>query len=300
MAGNNLNRLARWFLLLELVVFSGLANATDLFAEPTFRAGFYTRAFPDFSAEDLKISVKLLSEEIGKNVGIQTTVTVFDDIALMRNAFEQGKINFVVASSLNLTNDFDNNLLADGFRLVITNGYADSMAILTRKNEGLDNFNALRGKKIGLVEFDPLADLYIDFLTQSVFKKDYKASFNGIKREKKASQVILKLFFGQTDAICVYQNAYRLAAELNPQLLTKLQVISQLNDVPQGAGLFHKNVPPAFREQVITEAFKLDTNVRGQQLLQLFKSDKIIRASFTDLSAAKKLYIDYQQLKNNR
>ncbi len=279
---------------------SGLASAEDLFAEPTLRAGFYSRAFPDFSVEDLKISVKLLSEEIGKNVGIQTTVTVFDDIALMRNAFEQGKINFVVASTLNLGNDFDNKLLADGFRMVVDSDNPDRLAILTRKNEGLDDFKALRGKKLALVEYDPIADLYMDFLALSVFKKGYKDSFKGITREKKANQIILKLFFGQADAVCVYQNAFRLATELNPQLFTKLQIISQMSGIPQGAGLFHKNVSPAFREQVITEAIKLDANVRGQQLLQLFKADKVIRASLADLTAAKQLYIDYQQLKKTR
>ena len=98
------------------MLFSVWANAKDQFAEQTLRAGFYTRAFQGFSTEDIEISVKLFSEELGKNANIQTSVTVFDDITLMRNAFEQGEINFVVASALTLATDFDNSLLADGFK----------------------------------------------------------------------------------------------------------------------------------------------------------------------------------------
>lgn len=283
-------------LLLAGMLFASLTSAEDLFAEQTLRVGFYERAFPDFSKEDLEISVKLLSEEIGNQAGIHTTVKVYSDIALMNSDFEQGKINFVVASTLNLANDFDNNLLTDGFRLVISSDLPDSLLVLTRKNEGLDNLKVLKGKKLALVEYDPIADMYMDFLSFGTFHKSYHVGFKSIYREKKANQIILKLFFGQTDVICVYQNAYRLATELNPQILSKLQIISQLDGIPQGGGLFHKNVPPAFRERVIAEVIKLDTNARGQQLLQLFKADKSVRASLSDLTATKKLYSDYKQL----
>lgn len=300
MSFKRLNRLVSGSLLLGFMQFAGWASADDLFAEQTLRIGFYAHAFPDFSQEDLEISVKLLSEDIGKNIGIQTAVKVYVDITLMRSDFDQGKINFVVASSLNLANDFDNNLLTDGFRLTLTSESPDSLLVITRKNEGLENIKALKGKRLALVEFDPIADLYMDFLALSTFNKGYKVSFREIHREKKANQIILKLFFGQADVICVYQNAYRLAVELNPQLLSKLQIISQLNGIPQGGGLFHKNVPSEFRERVIAEALKLDAQARGQQLMQLFKSDKAVRASLADLTATKQLYSDHQKIKKTR
>ncbi|MGZ4954436.1 MAG: PhnD/SsuA/transferrin family substrate-binding protein [Methylobacter sp.] len=296
-------RLKRWgnaCLLIGFMLFPGSASAEDLFAEQTLRIGFYTRAFPDFSSEDLEITVKVLGEEIGNNAGFQTTVTVYSDIALMRSAFEQGKINFVLASTLNLINDFDNSLLTDGFRVTRYIEFPDSLAVLTRKYEHMDDFKSLRGKRLALVEYDPVADLYMDYLALTAFNKGYKASFKEIPRERKAQQVILKLFFGQADVICVYLNTYNVATELNPQLLSKLQIIAQLDGVSQGAGLFHKNVPPVFRERVIAEVLKLDTHVRGQQLLQVFKADKAIRASVADLNGTKQLYADYQQLKKSR
>ena len=283
-------------LLTILIMLAQWTYAENLFTEQSLRVGFYARAFPDFSREDLEISVKLLAEEIGKDSGIATTVTVFTDIALMRKDFEQGKINFAVASSLQLANDFDDAVLADGFRLVISSGLADSLLILTRKNEGLDNLKPLRGKKLALVEFDPVADLYIDYLARSTFHKGYQAAFKLIPREKKANQIILKLFFGQADVICVYRNAYLLATELNPQLESKLQIIAQLDGIPQGAGLFHKNTPAEFRERVIAKALKLDTHIRGQQMLQLFKADKAVRSTVADLTGTKQLFSAYKKL----
>jgi ABC-type phosphate/phosphonate transport system substrate-binding protein len=108
------------------------------------------------------------------------------------------------------------------------------------------------------------------------------------------------LFFGQADVICVYQNAYKIASELNPQLLSKLQIITQLRGIPQGAGLFHKKVPAEFRERVISQVMKLETHARGQQFLQLFKADKTIRASLADLTATKQLLIDHQKITKNK
>ncbi len=300
MAVNRLSQLVRGSLLTILIMLANWSYAEDIFAEHSLRVGFYARAFPDFSAEDLEISVKLLSEEIGKDNGIATTVTVFTDIALMRKEFEQGKINFAVASTLQLANDFDDALLADGFRLVLSSDRSDSLLVLTRKNEGLDNFKPLRGKKLALVEFDPVADLYIDFLARSEFHKSYQAAFKLMPREKKANQIILKLFFGQADVICVYQNAYRLATELNPQLMSKLQIIAQLDGIPQGAGLFNKKTPAEFREQVIALALKLDSHARGQQLLQLFKADKAVRSTLADLAGTKLLYSAYKKLNKHK
>lgn len=300
MANTYLRRFITCFLCLIFSLFVELTHANDMFSEQTLRIGFFARAFPDFSREDLEISVGLLAEEIGKQVGIQTTVTIFDDIALMRANFEQGKINFVVASTLNLANDFDNNLLADGFKLIPLGEPSENIIVLTRKNEGLDEFKALRGRRLALVDYDPIADLYIDTLALTNFKKGYQASFKKLLRERKAHQIILKLFFGQADVICVYQNYYRLAGELNPQLRSKLQIISQLDGIPQGAGLFHKNVPLTFRERVIAEAINLETHARGQQLLQLFKADKTVRSTITDLTGVKELYKNHQQLNKSR
>ena len=271
-------------------------RADDAFTVESFRVGFYARAFPDFSLSDLEITVKLLSEEIGKQVGIQTSVTVFNDLAEMHNAFEHGEINFVVASSLNLANAFENSHFSDGFRLVTANDFNDTLVVMTRKDAGLDNFRSLAAKRLTLVENDPIAHLYIDTLALSNFKKHYYESFKVIKNETKYMQIILKLFFGQTDVICVYQNAYAVAGELNPQILDKLQIVSQINGIPQGLGFFHNKTSLLFREKVIAELLKLDTHARGRELLQLFKADKVIRTSPADLIPVKQLMAKSPQL----
>ena len=181
--------------------------------------------------------------------------------------------------------------------MIPSGGNIDSLVVLTRKNEGMDDFNSLRSKKLVLVDNDPAADLYMNFLSQSNFKKDYQDAFREMPRERKSHQVILKLFFGQADVVCVYDNYYQITTELNPQILSKTQVIAHIDGILQGAGFFHKNVDPVFRDRVIAEATKLNTYARGRQFLEIFKNDKALRVSPTELVMTRQLYSNYQRLR---
>jgi ABC-type phosphate/phosphonate transport system substrate-binding protein len=282
------------------MIFANFADAGDLFAEQSLRIGFHRASFHEYSREDLEISVKILTEEMGKEIGIQTSVLIYEDIKLMRTDFEQGKINLIFASPLLIATKFDSTLLADGFKMVPAGRNIDRLVVLTRKNEGMDDFKSLRSKKLGLVENDPAADLYINFLSQTNFKKDYHDTFTEIPREKKSHQVILKLFFGQADVVCVYDNFYQITTELNPQILSKTQIIAHIDGILQGAGFFHKNVDPVFRDRVIAEATQLNTYVRGQQFLEIFKDDKALRITPAELAMTRQLYSDYQRLRKTK
>jgi ABC-type phosphate/phosphonate transport system substrate-binding protein len=164
----------------------------------------------------------------------------------------------------------------------------------------MNDFKQLLGKKLGLVDNDPAAELYLNLLAVKNFNKDYKDVFKEIPRERKSHQIILKLFFGQADVVCVYNSYFQITAELNPQILSKIQIISEINGILQGAGFFHQKVDAGFRERVIAEAINLNTYARGQQFLEMFKSEKAERVNVKDLDVSKKLYIDYQHLKKSK
>ncbi len=143
------------FLLSLLVYPVFIVRAADPFAEPSLRVGYDAKSFPDFSLEDLEVSIKLLSEELGKEIGIKTTVTVYEDIKAMRDDFEQGKINFVVASAILLATEFDNQLFADGFRFVRSDNSSDQVLVLSQKKYGKTDLKDFRGKRLALTQYDP-------------------------------------------------------------------------------------------------------------------------------------------------
>ncbi len=288
---------AYYVLTITLVIFAGFADAGDLFAEKTLRIGFHGASFHEYSREDLEVSVKIVTEEMGKAIGIETNVVIYEDMKLMRTDFENGKVNLIFASPLLIATEINQDLLADGFIFNPSGGKPDSLVILTKKNTGMDHFNSFRGKKLGLTESDPVSDLYVNFLSQSNFKKDYQQVFKKISHDKKSHLVILKLFFDQVDVVCVYENFFEVTGELNPQIFSKIQIIDRINGIPPGPGFFHKKVDPVFREQVISEVIKMNTYPRGRQFLEIFKTEQALRVTPAELDKIRQLYKEYQHLR---
>ncbi len=299
-ANNFARQIASTMLIVVFLVLADVASADDLFSERSLRVGFHLPSFHEYSREDLEVSVKLLTEEMGRSINIKTSISSYEDIKSMREDFEQGKINLVFVSPLLIITHFDSRLIADGFKLILSGGNPDRLVVLTRKNEGMDSFKSLRGKKLGLIENDPAADLYINYLSQSNFGKDYSRVFKEMPREKKSHQIILKLFFSQVDVVSVYENFYKVTGELNPQIFQKTQIIDHIDGILQTACFFHKNVDPVFREQVIAEVLKLETYPRGRQYLEIFKTEHAVRVTPDELNGAKQLFNNYQRFKKSK
>ncbi len=273
---------------------SCLNSAENQNVQSPLRLGVYVNSLPDFSLAEIHTTTKLLVEELGQEMGIETQVSVYDDIQTLRSDFESGRVNFVGASSLIVAKEFDPKLLADGFRFVKISDTPDQILILAQRKYGNVTLKDLRGKRLVLAETDPVAELAIDYFSHVAFNQGYKTSFIQIPRERKTHQLLLKLFFDQADVTCVYQNAYQIAMELNPQLQEKLQIVAHLEGIPQGTGFFHTETDPVFREQVIGQVSQFHSTPRGQQLLEIFKADKAVRTTVADLLTVKKLYRDLQ------
>ena len=47
----------------------------------------------------------------------------------------------------------------------------DTVVVITRKNEGLEKFKNLYGKRLTLLEYNPIAEYYLDVMSMVNFKK---------------------------------------------------------------------------------------------------------------------------------
>jgi hypothetical protein len=279
-----------------LVPYASADADEDVFAIQTMRIGFYALSFPEFSVRDVEISIKLLSEEIGKEVGIPTSVEVYEDVQAMRRDFEAGTINFVVASTMLLATKFDVASFAAGFRFISDVSSSERMLVLGLLQPGKESFADYFGQRLILAQSEPSADLYIDYLSRLHFKQNYTTSFKLVGREKKAHQLVLKVFFAQAELTCVYQSVYDTAVEMNPQLKDRIVTLAQFDHLPQSVGFFHSKTPPDFVEKVLQETDKLHKRPRGQVLLQLFNSEQAIRTNWRDLRGAIELHAAYDRL----
>lgn len=261
------------------------------------KAGISANSFPDVSAVDIEVTIKLLVEEIAKNAGFEAEVTAYTDERQMQQDFESGKINFVSASSLILVRDYDNTLFASGIRFVREYKYPDQMLIVGSAK--YNSFNELRGKRLVLAQSDPLTELYADYMALKNFKTSYQNSFK-VLPPAKVNQLLLKIFFGEADLTVVEFHFYKTALEMNPQLEGKLKILAQLDNIPAAGAFFHKDTPVAFQDKIAQAALSLGAEPRGRQLMDVFKTDRIYRSDLRDLIPAKQLFEARQQLISHR
>ncbi|BCG65947.1 MAG: hypothetical protein methR_P3819 [Methyloprofundus sp.] len=272
----------------------------DLFQERSLRTGIYLQSFPDISLQDMQTAMQYWTQEIAEYSGIKGQVYFYKDLQRMRTDFYRGKINFILTSPLNIINHFDLQQFSDGYLSVMYGTPTDQLVVLSGKNSGINNMTDCKGKHLTLLNNDPVSEMYADILMLQAFGKPAKSIFKKIEYIHKSNQQILKLFFKTTDVILAYKNFYALASELNPQIKATTQIIATLDGMPRGMGLFHKNVPVDFREQVLSILFTLDTHIKGRQLLTMFYSDKLIRANIDALAPVLRLKQQYLQLLKQR
>jgi ABC-type phosphate/phosphonate transport system substrate-binding protein len=265
----------------------------DLVQQPILRAGISAESFPEVSLVDIEVTIKLLAEELGKNSGYDAEVTAYTDEALLKRDFEQGKINFVVASSLTLATEYDQSLFSDGFRFMRASDFPDRLLIVGRSGFRLAE---LSGKRVLLAQRDPLGELYMDYFSWATFRRGYRSNFKVLPAVSRVNQLLLKIFFNDADLTCVYQNFYETALELNPQMRSRLTVYAHLDDIPAAGAFFRKDAPAEFREKVIAQARVMGDKPRGKQLMDMFRCDRILRSSSADLIPARHLFDARQRM----
>ena len=288
-------------LLLLLLVISGKGfTDTPVFdAQLVFKIGYHINSFPDLTPTEAYLTFGLIAKELGKVAKCKVSHFAYNDIIQMRNDFQRGVFNFIILPPLKIVKYFNPNMLRGGFNATANSLPLDTLQLITRKNEGLDSFTDLQEHQLSLLKNEDLSELYLKTLLSRLAKNN-DSFFSNIDKQKNSQRVILKLFFKQTDAILVYKSQFLLAVEMNPQIGKNVQVIEQYKGVPKGIGFFHKDVNAKLRKHIILSVLEFQHSVRGQQLLELLKSDEIKHSYVSDLQAVSDLYFDYKRLKNKQ
>lgn len=216
----------------------------------------------------------------------------------MRDDFTAGRTNFIVTAPMIILKYFDRNLLTEGFTVSRHGSVKQNLIVITRKNEHLDNINALFSRKnnvkVGILENDGLSAAYLDFLSLTHVAKTYTDV--GIKPilEHKNSHLVLDLFFKKLDVIILYERSYLVQIDLNPQIGEQTQIIGRLPNISSGLGLFHKDFPENLRKQAISIWVARGETPADKFLLQIFQADKFESASTKDLESTENFLAEYK------
>lgn len=287
--------LRAWALLLMLAP-AGVALA----AGDALNMGFYLPGIRDANLTDVRVSLQVWAEEMGRGYGLKAKALMYDDMPRLQLDAMQGRVDIVIAPGMEIAEAFTPEQLSVGF-IGLREGGEEGLALIALKQTGPASFEDLRGKRVLRLANDRLSDVFLE--TQC---EQYAASCAELFQqvpEKRDVQSVHKVFFGKADAALVRLSALQAAIEMNPQIGQRIQVLIDWKSSSLSFGMMTAQSTPAFREQIVKSALQATQTVRGRQILELFKVDRMARVDKISLGPywqLRRKYLDMQQAQTTR
>lgn len=267
-----------------------------VWAEESVRLGFLYSVRREMSRTDVRASFDLWVQELAASFQIPVKVTYYDDIEQMKQDFRQGRINGVTAEAMALTRNFRLDELAEGYSVAMPGGW--NIQLLTAKGAGIHGPQDLAGKRVALIEDDPVMEQYLETLCLRHHARPCQEVLGEIQRLPNNNQALMRLFFGKADAALLYRYGYELAREMNPQVARKVAgVVAELPLKGLYYAFYSAKVDKAFRQRTLRVIPTLHQYPRGRQLLDVFKMDHLDIAEPAELKPFLQLDRDYRELK---
>lgn len=264
-------------------------------AEPEpFNMGFYLPGIRDANLADVKVSVQLWAEEIGNYRGFRARTFTYDDMQHLHQDAMAGRIHIVVAPGMELAEFFAPGELKDGFAGVKA-GEIGGLALVVGKTAGIRAFADLKGRRVVKLSEDRLSDVYLETQCQNAFKGGCR-DFLDLSTEKRGISVLHRVFFGQAAAALVPLDSLHTALALNPQIAGRVRSLQEWRLRATTFGMIPAHTAPDYRARVLDAAMQVSGTVRGRQMLDLFKTERMLPVTEVDLQPFWRLARDYKNL----
>ena len=295
------------FFLASALLFDNYGHTNEIETKSArMNMGYYYNSISDVANRtDIEISLNFWARDLfvteakKQNFIITSTQAfLFDHIEDMKNAFDQGELDLIVAPPLLISRYFEREKLSDGFVGVLEGKKPESLVLIVRSDKNINSVKDLRGKRLGMIENDELADIFLDTLMLKDIKRSYKNIGLSIQQQKKNNHLILDIFFDRIDAGVVYMSSYNVMTELNPEIKSKIKILEELRIKGKNFSYFRHDYP--LTESLTNVAMGFATNPRGKQILEIFSTPEIDYCKVEDLDVFDTLYKDYLRLKQRK
>ncbi len=261
-------------------------------ARDTFRVAFSAAMFSDVNPNDARAAVKGWAQTVARQRGIATdpAPSIITDLPGLSEALLSNRVDAVGITTeeywtLSRSTPLNPVFIAgNGGRL------RESFVVLVHRESGLKTLADLHERKL-LVYQNPMASLAPHWLDTLLLEDGHPLAAEFLKEatsDTKLTRVVLPVFFKQSDACLVTRSGFDTMNELNPQLGRTLEVIATSPEFVPSVFCLRGSYAPPFKDNLLTGLRELHLTPAGQQVLTIFKIDRLVDepASCLDSSLA--------------
>jgi ABC-type phosphate/phosphonate transport system substrate-binding protein len=218
------------------------------------------------------------------------------DLKSAVRALEDRKVAMMNMSGLEYLRIKDSTALVPSLVAVYLGNRVYSEFVLLGRREKWRNLEELRGKKIKIGAFEELSRMWLDVVLDRAGLPPSAGFFRVIEMEQKASKAILPVFFERVDACVVTVDAFETMAELNPQVGAQLTILARSQPMLPRLLCFRPDLDTEAKATLRDAALQLHTKPSGQQVLRLFRSERIVPFDEAHLDGISSLVAAFEAL----
>lgn len=245
------------------------------------RVGIPRVAFGNLNENDATAAFTAFLRSAGRKFGcdLRPEVSVYDTLSQLERAIRAGHIHMVVISPWQLVSARLDDALDIEFVPVVNGDTTNRVLLLAHRDSGATDLAALRGKSVVLLRnsSSTLSLPWLETLCLAAGLGFPQHFFSQIETIGKPNAAILPVFFGRAGACLVDERSFELACELNPQLRADLVIVERSEPVLIGVIGVNRIgwQAPRHRDDVLASLAELHLDPAGQQILTLFRIDRL-------------------------
>ncbi len=263
-----------------------------------YEIGLSKKAFLDFTAQDAKAAAKVLAQKIFEKMDLNYSpkVRVFDDLSSIEKIIKNDVLHVVILTTPDYIKLRESVKVIPFSIPVLFDKTFARYSLIVNKNSGISNVSQLKDKKIIVLanadDENIFPILWINQVLNKKFKQKSNKFFSEIKITSVATDVILPVFFEKYDACILTEDYFKIQAELNPQINSKLTVMDNSDGYVIALFCFTSKGEKEKNQEILKAFYDMHKTTNGKQLLSVFKTDQLIPYKEEYIESVEKLLND--------
>ncbi len=250
--------------------------------------------------KNLEAAMDLWYEEFTKKVGVSPQYFFYRDIQQLVADFNAGKLDIIDTTSLNFLRirpEIAANMAPDIYGVIKGGKKTHHYLLLTRADSGILSLKDLKNDTIFIQENDDTGRFFVNTMLLKNGLAHMERFFAEIQETKTLASAILSVFFNKGQVCVTTDDIFDTMVELNPQVGKQLRILETSPEIVNGVFFFHKNYDLRLKKDALNEALNFEKTTYGQQVLLLYKIDRLVPLDEADLAPVANLLHEYNFLR---